>query len=518
MITNKAKLLSLLLIFLFAVNCSSQHQKKQDQKQDNTSRILINRKATAAGRFYTSNPVELRSTLKKLFADAIPKKTNNVVAIISPHAGYAFSGEVAASAYNQIDKEKNYENIFIIASSHCTSFYGASIYSLGNYETPLGDVSVNIPLAIKLKQENDVFTYNTEAHKNEHSLENQLPLLQYIMETKFHIIPIVIGSQSADVSEKIAEALKPYFNENNLFIISSDFSHYPKYEDANVVDKNTADAICRNSPDYLIETLRKNEEHNIRNLATSLCGWTSVLSLLYMTSDNPDVEIIPVQYKNSGDVAIGDKDKVVGYYSIVVTKKNKDEGLETGFFLNNNEKIKLLEIARETITTYLLDKKTPFVAENELSDNLLLHCGAFVTLNKDHRLRGCIGRFTADIALYKVIQEMSIAAATQDRRFPNVSTKEIEMLEIEISVLTPLKKIESIDEIEMGKHGIYIKKGYASGTFLPQVATETGWSKEEFLGHCARDKAGLGWDGWREADIYIYEAVVFSEHEFSEGK
>ena len=106
---------------------------------------------------------------------------------------------------------------------------------------------------------------------------------------------------------------------------------------------------------------------------------------------------------------------------------------------------------------------------------------------------------------------MTIAASTQDNRFPRVEASEIGNISIEISVLSPLRKIHSIDEIVMGKHGIYIKKGYLSGTFLPQVANETGWTREDFLGHCSRDKAGLGWDGWKDADIYIYEAVVFSE-------
>ena len=106
---------------------------------------------------------------------------------------------------------------------------------------------------------------------------------------------------------------------------------------------------------------------------------------------------------------------------------------------------------------------------------------------------------------------MAIAASTRDHRFPKVKEEEFDDIELEISVLTPMKKIESIDEIELGRHGIYIKKGTSSGTFLPQVATETGWTLEEFLGHCAKDKARIGWDGWKTADIYIYEALVFHE-------
>jgi hypothetical protein len=113
---------------------------------------------------------------------------------------------------------------------------------------------------------------------------------------------------------------------------------------------------------------------------------------------------------------------------------------------------------------------------------------------------------------------MAIASATQDTRFDPVAENEIVRLEIEISVLSPMKKINSIDEIVLGKHGIYIEKGMSAGTFLPQVATETGWNKEEFLGHCARDKAGIGWNGWKDAEIYIYSAEVFSEKEVNGRK
>jgi AmmeMemoRadiSam system protein A len=134
-------------------------------------------------------------------------------------------------------------------------------------------------------------------------------------------------------------------------------------------------------------------------------------------------------------------------------------------------------------------------------------------LKIDGDLRGCIGRFDATEPLYKVVQQMAIAASTQDSRFPEVTPAEFKEIDIEISVLTPMRKISSIDEFQLGKHGIYMKKGFSSGTFLPQVATETGWTKEEFLGHCAQDKAHIGWNGWKDAELYVYEAYVFGEKE-----
>ena len=235
-----------------------------------------------------------------MFEDSEPKKVNNVIAIIAPHAGYVFSGSVAASAYNQVDSEISYENVFIIASSHRAYFDGASIYSIGNCETPLGEVKVNIELAKKLIAENKDFSYVPEAHSSEHSIEVQLPFLQYKLKNGFQIIPIVIGTQSAEVCKKLAEALRPYFNKNNLFIISSDFSHYPEYTEANKWDKKTADAILLNNPAKFLQAINDTEDNKIPNLATRACGWSSILTLLYLTEQNQNIDYTLISYKNSG--------------------------------------------------------------------------------------------------------------------------------------------------------------------------------------------------------------------------
>ena len=184
---------------------------------------------------------------------------------------------------------------------------------------------------------------------------------------------------------------------------------------------------------------------------------------------------------------------------------------EKEYSLTEEEKKQLLKLARDTITTYVNSNQKLKLNKGDFSENLSEECGAFVTLHKHGDLRGCIGRFMPEQPLYEVVRDMAIATATQDYRFSPVTSSELDELDIEISVLTPLKKIEDVSEIELGKHGIYIIKGPYSGTFLPQVATETGWNLEEFLGHCASGKAGIGWNGWKEADIYTYEAIIFSE-------
>jgi AmmeMemoRadiSam system protein B/AmmeMemoRadiSam system protein A len=490
-------MLLLLLVLLFVSVCNSQNRSED-------------RQPAVAGQFYPDRPDELKQMLNQLFSKAVANKNlPDVVAIIVPHAGYVFSGEVAASGFNQIDTDKAYENVFVLGPSHHIGFEGAAVYCSGNFITPLGTVEVNRELGEELTKKNTMFTRRTDAHAYEHSVEVEIPFLQYQLRKHFRIVPIVLGANRPETCRKIGETLRPFLNEKNLFVISTDFSHYPRYEDAVTVDKATADAIVSNSPDNLMKIMRKSEQSGISNLATSLCGVSGVLTLLYMTSPGTDVTYHPIQYKNSGDVPVGDRERVVGYYAIAVTKQAKP--VKTSFALDTKERTALLSIARRTVEGYVRTGSVLEVDPTTLGNALKTPCGAFVTLNKRGMLRGCIGRFDASEPLYKVVQEMAVASATQDYRFEPVDKAELKDLEIEISVLTPMRKISSIDEFQLGKHGIYIRKGSRSGTFLPQVAQETGWTREEFLGHCAQDKAGIGWEGWKNADLYVYEALVFGE-------
>jgi len=471
---------------------------------------LQNRKPAVAGRFYPADPAELRTQVQQFLSKAVERKAgNSPLAIIVPHAGYVFSGEVAASGFNQIDPEQKFERIFIIGSSHTMVFKGASVYCAGNFETPLGTVQVDLDLAKKLVAENKIMNDNVEPHTAEHSIEVQIPFLQVHLKNDFKIVPIIIGSSDKETPQKLAAVLKPYLNEKNLFVISSDFSHYPNYKDASTVDKITASAIQSNKASKLLSALDANEDKNIPGLATSLCGWSSVLTLLYMTESMPAISVNLLQYKNSGDSSYGGKDRVVGYNALSFTKGKANSGPD--FSLSEEDQKFLLKLARQTVEQYVRKGSTPEVDTTKLSPALKTPCGAFVTLNKKHVLRGCIGRFEPNMPLWTVVELMAVASATQDYRFPKVEPKELSQIKIEISALTPLKRIKSVDEFILGKHGIYIKDGNAHGTFLPQVAEKSGWTKEEFLGHCAQDKAGIGWDGWKTAELYTYEALVFGE-------
>lgn len=234
------------------------------------------------------------------------------------------------------------------------------------------------------------------------------------------------------------------------------------------------------------------------------------MTMLYMAQRMKDLELSPVLYQNSGDSKIGDKNRVVGYWAIAGSKL--EAGLKE-YSLDEQDKEALLQISRSTLETFITKGELADLDLGSLSRTLKEPAGAFVSLYMGGRLRGCIGSFTPTNPLYAVVEEMTLAAAVRDSRFAPVEETELGYINIEISVLSSLKKISSIDEIELGKHGIYMIRDGQSGSFLPQVAEDKGWTLEEFLGHCARDKAGLSWDGWKEAELYTYEALIFSEKE-----
>lgn len=181
--------------------------------------------------------------------------------------------------------------------------------------------------------------------------------------------------------------------------------------------------------------------------------------------------------------------------------------------LLTREKRLLLKIARETLSHYLHTSKILQYDESMIPDSLLQHLGCFVSIYKGRALRGCIGKFEIDKPLYRSVQDLALSAAIKDERFSPLKLTELSQISLEISILGELEKIDDPKEFIPGKHGILVKKDVRSGTFLPQVAIETGWEREEILGRCARDKAHIGWDGWRDAELYIYESQLISESE-----
>lgn len=496
--------LALLIIMIFAMDLNSQSK-------------LIDRQPVAAGRFYPAGKESLNRDVSDLFAKCKNTPGNQKVrALITPHAGYVFSGRIAASALSTIPEDHSYDNIFIIGTSHVMAFDGASAYYAGDYVTPFGKAIVNRDIANRLRKEHRVFNFPLTAHDQEHSIEVQIPLIQYYFSTQPKIVPIIIGSRNNNTLRQIANALRPWFTPDNLFIISSDFSHYPSYRDANIIDDLTAEGLISGDPGIFLETLRKNSAKNIRGLSTSMCGHTSGLVLLYLAEADKNLEFRRIDYCNSGDSPYGDKDGVVGYHAIALVEKGNNPGTsartESDFSFTEGEIRELFSIARNNIKSVLAEgKKASLPNPSGATAALKQPLGAFVTIRIDGKLRGCIGRFTSSDPLYEVVRSSAVSSAFEDPRFSPLTSEEFEKCDLEITVLGPLKKIKNIDEIILGKHGIYIRKDMHSGTMLPQVATEQGWNVEEFLGYTSREKAGLGWDGWKDAEIFIYEGLVLEE-------
>lgn len=456
----------------------------------------------ANGRFYPANPKALSETIKGYLSEVQPSDIKgDILVIISPHAGYEFSGRTAAYGYRAI-KGRHYDTVVILGPSHYFNFKGAAIWPKGAFRTPLGDIAVEQSLSHKLMLSSLLFSSYPEAFSREHSIEVQLPFLQTVF-SNFKIVPIVLGhvdfSDCQNLAKAIGEAIK---DKNCLLIASSDMYHGFNYQDGELKDAYTL---------ALIKELKAKELYDrIQDQRAQLCGWTAVITSMLVAEQLGYEQVKVLNYTNS--VQVTNKkikgEYCVGYSSVVIYRQDSKKG---GAMLNESQRKKLLDIARRSIKTYL---KTGKKLELSETDPVLLEkCGAFVTLHKDNQLRGCIGNIIGNQPLYLTIRDMAVEAATNDPRFRPLSEQELADVEIEISALSPFKKVDNIDEIQMGKHGVLIRRGFRSGVFLPQVATETGWSRDEFLSNLCAHKAGLPALAWKDpsTEIHIFSAEVFSE-------
>ncbi len=479
------------------------------------------RPPAVAGSFYPDSPSELKKMVKGFLSRATDAKIEGqIVALLSPHAGYVFCGQVAAYSYKQLEG-REFDDVIVIGPSQYLHLEGASVGSWDYYQTPLGKVEVDMELVEKLKAANPKIKFTPAAHSQEHAVEVQLPFLQCVLE-KFKLVPIIMGNPSPENCRMLSNALiKAVGDKKVLLVASSDMSHYPSHDDACRVDRQTLHVIESLAPFKLLESSRQILSQGIPNLDCTLCGLGPVATVLMTARRLKATEVKVLKYANSGDVTVMgriNRNRVVGYGAAVIYKSDRSEIKGQGpggeFALTEEQKMTLLHIARKTLNCCLRKEKIP---EFQVQDPALRQKrGVFVTLTNHGRLRGCIGHFAPDTPLYKLVSQMTIAAATQDYRFfyNPITVDELDDIRIEISVLSPLKRIKSIDEIRMGIAGIYVRMGNRAGTFLPQVATETGWSKIEFLERCCSEKAGLPPDAWKKgAELYTYTALVFHEPE-----
>ena len=348
------------------------------------------RPATQANRFYTGDAKELSEEVDSFLAlHRGATVYHDVAALIVPHAGYYFSGNVAATAYMSIPADKPYKRIFLLGPSHHEWLDGASVNTEADYyATPLGLVKVDHETALRLAKADHVFSYNPKAHDREHCLEVQLPFLQrrFGEDAVPPIVPIIISTNDFRKLQQIADVLKPYFTDENLFIVSSDFSHYPSYEDAYEVDGKTGKAIETGDVEQFIAVLEENARSGKRNLATSACGELAIATLMLMIDNT--YEVHHLLYQNSGDIDNHDHSRVVGYHAFAMVRATNSQT----FSLSDEEKRKLKDIALTSIRDSLEGRR---IAEPKgLTKTLESKCGAFVSLHKQGRLRGCIGSGT----------------------------------------------------------------------------------------------------------------------------
>jgi len=438
------------------------------------------------------------------FLEAVEGIDGEPIGLVVPHAGYVYSGWVAAHAFRQLDGV-GYDTIVIIGPNHSLpDFEDISVYARGAYETPLGLVPVDEEVAEALLDAHERIVFQPEAHVQEHSIEVQLPFLQRLYKD-LRIVPIVIGQFTQKNVDILSQALVQVLSDRRaLLIASSDMSHYPDYEDAVRVDTTTLAAIETGNPQFVVDTVRDHMAEGVANLGTCLCGQGPVLAVLKTAPQLGADQVTILHYANSADSPFvqGDPSRVVGYGAAMLWRYEPPD-------LSTEERDRLLSIARESIAQYLTAGTLPEPRVGK--PDLLRKSGAFVTLEIEGELRGCIGQIQARDPLYSTVQQSAVSAATQDPRFSPLSEDELGRVTIEISVLSPLKRVTDVEEIEVGTHGLLISAERGQGLLLPQVAAEEGWSRDEFLQAVCR-KAGLPQGAWRDgAALYTFTAIVFGE-------
>ena len=455
-----------------------------------------------SGRFYPDNPQELSGVIKRFLLEVEPTDIKGDISVlISPHAGYEYSGRTAAYGYKLI-KTRQYKTVLILGPSHHVNFKGAALWPKGAFRTPLGKVSINESLAYDLMLSSSLFSSYPEAFSREHSVEVQIPFLQTVLDD-FKIVPVVLGYLSFSDCENIATAISQAIKDNHCLIVaSSDMYHGFNYQEGELKDIYTLSLIKQRKAKELYE--------RIQDKKAQLCGWTAVVTSM-LIAEKLGLEQLEV-LDHTDNLKVANRERVgeycVGYSSIAIYKEFKDKG---GAMLDQSQRKRLLEIARKSIEMRINSGKKLEVSEED--PVLTEHRGAFVTLHKNNKLRGCIGNLIGRGPLCLTVRDMAIEAAVGDHRFVHLTKEELGEIDIEISVLSPMEKIDNPDKIQLGEHGVLIRSGFRSGVFLPQVATETGWSKDEFLSNLCAHKAGLAPLAWKDpsTEIYIFTAEVFSE-------
>jgi AmmeMemoRadiSam system protein B/AmmeMemoRadiSam system protein A len=465
------------------------------------------RLAGVAGSFYPADPAALTAMMDAMLAKVPPRTLDGpVLAVIAPHAGYEYSGPVAAYTYAAL-RGRSYSRVVVIAPSHYEAFDFTSVYDGDAYRTPLGDVPVDKSFAQQLVRADASLRLSSRGHTPtaqgaEHALEDQLPWLQHVLG-QFTLVPVVMGNQSYENSRALGLALARMIKgSDTLIVASSDLSHYHPYDEAVKIDRKTLDAI--QAWDYL------SMSRNFESRVWEACGGAPIVAAMIAAERMGANQAKLLKYANSGDVT-GDKSRVVGYSAWALLKAPHAQVVDQPFTLSEQDKRELLNLARLSVEHAVREKSAYEPAASD-SEMLSQERGAFVTLKIHGELRGCIGYTSAIKPLYQTVRDTATYAALQDPRFAPVSKDELPKLQYEVSVLSPLRRVLNTQEIVVGQHGLLMKNDGAEGILLPQVPVEEHWDRDTFLEQTCR-KAGMNSNCWKDenTDIFQFTAVVFNE-------
>lgn len=476
------------------------------------------RPPVVAGKFYPADPRVLRTAVEKFLADAAPVQVKDVVALVAPHAGYIYSGQIAADAFRQA-AGGGYELVVLLGTNHTRPNYRQiGLHPGAGFRTPLGVAAVDQEAVSALIAADPECVRDTTVHEREHSVEVQVPFVQ-VLFPEAKIVPAVVGEADPGLCRRFGEALGVVLRDRRALVVaSSDLSHYPAAAEAERVDPAVLEAIAGLDPARVRERIRAEMARRVPDLHTCACGEGPILVAMTAATALGAGTGRVVSYAHSGQVAVGDRNRVVGYGAVafgkgVVEMDAKPQAAAAeGGGLSVEDKKALLALARETITRLLTAQTVPLA--RGLSPRLDERRGVFVTLKKRGRLRGCIGRMVGDMPLGQLVGTMAVQSAFHDSRFDELRAEELKDVEIEISVLTPMTPVRGPEEIVVGRDGVLIRKGRHSAVFLPQVATEQGWGRDEMLDNLAM-KAGLSPGAWRQGTEFLtFQAEVFGEAEF----
>ncbi len=498
------------------------------------------RRAAVAGAFYPGDAGVLKSFVaRELEAASVPRCPGRVVGLIAPHAGYEFSGAVAAHAYKTVEG-LHYDVVVLVGPSHRMSFKGAVLPESRAWETPLGVVEVDQDLAEELVHASpSLFVNDDRPHAQEHSLEVQLPFVQVAL-VGAKILPVLIHDFSPETCKAVADALvQAVTGKKVLLVASTDLAHYPSSDRCRDVDLKTVALIERADVEGLYAWEEKaTREFAEENVACAICGLGPVAVVLSVGKQLGLDRIVRLKYANSGQVNPATIDRSVGYAALALCAsklppaesgkaagrqlgqageaKMSDAPLGSADNLTDEQKKRLLVLAREAITRWVRDRSTVEVPMDDLA--FREPRAVFVTLRKGNALRGCIGTLEPVAPLGEAVVDSAVSAATRDPRFRPVGPDEVANLDIHISVLSPLRTVSDPREIVLGKHGIVVRRGYQSGVFLPEVPLEQGWDLETTLSILCVEKAGLPADAWkRGAELRVFTTQSFGEEEYGLG-